>query len=621
MCGICGYLSRQAIEDKKLQEMNDTMTHRGPDDAGIWQETSTLRTVGLAQRRLSILDLSELGHQPMFSRDKRIVVVYNGEIYNYQQLRKELEREGFHFASNCDTEVLIAAYQYWGCECFRHFNGMFAAAILDKNTESLVLVRDRMGKKPLYYYQKDDTFVFGSELKPIMKYPGFKRNIRKDMVAKLLCSKYIEAPFSIFENTYKMIPGTYLIYQNGKTEVHTYWDACEKKEVGLRSLETDYVEASNQLDSLLQDAVGSRLIADVPVGTFLSGGIDSTLVTAIASKVSEKPVNSFSIGFYDKERNEAVYAAEIAKHIGTKHKELYIGEKKILELLQGLPYYYDEPFSDSSQLPTMMVSKMASEDITVALSGDGGDELFCGYKMYDWTHIAQRADFIGNILYHFPYMKKLKQKFPPELRAFINNRNEGYKTQLFVDVMIEEAAHLLGMSDFQIKYDYEKHLQYVDWRERRMLLDMMTYLPDEVLAKTDRASMRYSLEVRCPLLDYRIVEWSLGIPQNFKCAGRDKKHILKDVTYRYVPRELLDRPKKGFGVPLRKWLRTVLKKEVARYADSRILKKQDIFQAEAVQELIIKQEKSDKIIYSSMLWSFYVFQLWYQQHIEDIWNG
>lgn len=621
MCGICGYLADNKIAAECLEEMNNTMYHRGPNDSGVWEGSMGLQAVGLAQRRLSILDLSELGHQPMFSRDKSIVVVYNGEIYNYQKLRKELEREGFHFGSNCDTEVLIAAYQYWGCECFRHFNGMFAAAILDKNTGSLVLVRDRMGKKPLYYYQKDDTFVFGSELKPIMKYPGFKRNIRKDMVAKLLCSKYIEAPFSIFENTYKMIPGTYLIYQNGKTEVHTYWDACEKKEVGLRSLETDYVEASNQLDSLLQDAVGSRLIADVPVGTFLSGGIDSTLVTAIASKVSEKPVNSFSIGFYDKERNEAVYAAEIAKHIGTKHKELYIGEKEILELLQGLPYYYDEPFSDSSQLPTMMVSKMASEDITVALSGDGGDELFCGYKMYDWTHIAQRADFIGNILYHFPYMKKLKQKFPPELRAFINNRSEGYKTQLFVDVMIEEAARLLGMSDFQIKYDYEKHLQYADWRERRMLLDMMTYLPDEVLAKTDRASMRYSLEVRCPLLDYRIVEWSLGIPQNFKCAGRDKKHILKDVTYRYVPRELLDRPKKGFGVPLRKWLRTVLKKEIAKYADSRILKKQDIFQPEAVQELITKQEKCDKIMYSSMLWSFYMFQLWYQEYIEDLWNG
>lgn len=218
-------------------------------------------------------------------------------------------------------------------------------------------------------------------------------------------------------------------------------------------------------------------------------------------------------------------------------------------------------------------------------------------------------------------MKKLKQKFPPELRAFIKNRNEDYKTQLFVDVMIEEAAHLLGMSDFQIKYDYEKHLQYADWRERRMLLDMMTYLPDEVLAKTDRASMRYSLEVRCPLLDYRIVEWSLGIPQNFKCAGRDKKHILKDVTYRYVPRELLDRPKKGFGVPLRKWLRTVLEDEIRKYANPVLLRRQDIFQPEAVQELITKQKKCDKIMYSSMLWSFYRFQLWYQEYIEDLGNG
>jgi len=599
--------------------MNDTMYHRGPNDSGAWEDISPCRAVGLAQRRLSIFDLSPLGHQPMFSADEKIVTVYNGEIYNYLELRGELERVGYKFHSACDTEVMIAAYQEWGCDCFARFNGMFAIALYERESGRLILARDRMGKKPLYYYKKEKNFVFASELKPIMKFPGFQKKINRSMIEKLLCSKYIEAPYSIFEDTYKMAPGTYLILEDETTSIHSYWDIKEKKAYGTEH-PLAYHEALDEMDALLQDAVKSRLAADVPVGTFLSGGIDSTLVTAVAQKVSCSPVKSFSIGFYDQERNEAVYAAEIAGHIGTHHKELYIGDKETLEMLQDMPYYYDEPFSDSSQLPTMLVSKLASEDITVALSGDGGDELYCGYKMYDWTYIAQKTDWLGAIADAVPGMKLLEKKFPPELRAFLNNRNADYKTQLFLDVMIEEADKLLGISGADVKYTHEKELKYTNWQERRMLLDMMTYLPDEVLVKTDRASMKYSLEVRCPLLDYRVVEQSFAIPQKYKYAGRDKKHILKELTYRYVSKELLDRPKKGFGVPLRKWLRTVLKAEIMKYADTAILKRQDIFVPEAVTELIRKQEKSDKIMYSSMLWSFYVFQRWYQYYIEDLWN-
>lgn len=624
MCGICGYAADEGIPDEVLERMNNTMYHRGPNDAGIWQDRWKNGAIGMGQRRLSIQDLSLLGHQPMFSSDNNIIVVFNGEIYNYPNLKAELAGKGYAFKSHCDTEVIIAAYQEWGRGCFEKLEGMFAIAIFDKCRQELILARDRIGKKPLYYYHRGKDFVFASELKPIMEYPRFEKRISKEMLGKILCNKYIESPFSIFEETFKVQPGTYLVFNGMQPVVYSYWDIVERKNIIQRQVNGDshysYIQAVNELDGAIYESVKARLIADVPIGTFLSGGIDSALVTAMAQKAIGEPIRSFSIGFYDKERNEAPFAAEISKHIGTRHTELYVDEKEILEMIQDLPYYYDEPFSDSSQLPTMLVSRLASDSVAVALSGDGGDELFCGYKMYDWTKIAQRTDWMGTVASHMPGMGWIKKSVPPEVRAFLNNRDADYKTQLFTNVMEEEASRLLGNCTVRAKFPCEKQLKYANWQERRMLLDMQTYLPDEVLAKTDRASMKYSLEVRCPILDYQVIEKSFAIPHAFKYNKGDKKHILKEVAYRYVPKGLLDRPKKGFGVPLRKWLRTVLKNEVQVYTDEIILKRQGIFVPEAVKRLVLMQEKSDKIMYSSMLWSFYVFQMWYQRYIEDLWS-
>lgn len=617
MCGICGYVSRKLIRSDLLTQMNDTMFHRGPDDSGIWEQQEKEYGVGFAQRRLAILDLSELGHQPMTSKDGRIVVTYNGEVYNYIQLRDELKEKGYRFSSNCDTEVIIASYQEWGCECFSRFNGMFAIAIYDKNTESIILARDRMGKKPLYYYTKGVDFVFGSELKPIMKYPYFCKDINYDLIGHYLCNKYIVSPGTIFRNTYKMEPGTYLIYHGGETYIYRYWDLITERS-STQTRITDLGEAKRQLRELLKDSVSKRLIADVPVGTFLSGGIDSTLITAVAQEVADKRIDSFTIGFYDKTRNEAPYAAEIAKHIGTNHHELYMSEEEILQMMEQLPRYYDEPFSDSSQLPSMLVSRMAAQNVTVALSGDGGDELFCGYKMYDWTWIAQYFDFLGAFENKMPWNQAIVSYLPMELRAFINNRDKAYKSQLYIDVMIEETKKFLVPDVTNVKYAHESRICANNLQEQRMLLDMLTYLPDEILTKMDRASMKYSLEVRCPLLDYRIPEWSFRVDHSLKYHRFEKKYLLKQLTYEYVPKELLDRPKKGFGVPLRKWLRTVLKSEIKRLADSDKLKKQGIFDSEGISQLIHKQEKSDKIVYSSLLWSFYVFQMWYNEYIEEL---
>lgn len=617
MCGICGYVGKKLIPEKTLVEMNDTMYHRGPNDSGIWEKQKAEYGVGFAQRRLAILDLSELGHQPMVSSDGKVVITYNGEVYNFIQLRDELKRLGYQFKSNCDTEIIIAAYQQWDCDCFAKLNGMFAIAIYDEEKDCVVLARDRVGKKPLYYYKKESDFVFASELKPIMKYPFFSKDINYNVIGQYMCNKCISSPDTIFRNTYKMKPGSYLIYRNGEIQTYQYWDLIKIHQNIKKSID-NLDEAKNQLKELLRDSVSKRLMADVPVGTFLSGGIDSTLITAVAQEVSDCPVDSFTIGFYDEERNEAPYAAEIAKHLGTNHHEMYMKEEQILQMLQQLPTYYDEPFSDSSQLPSMLVSKMASENVTVALSGDGGDELFCGYKMYDWTWIAQHFDFLGTMESKMPWNKAILGHLPTEFRAFIQNRNKEWKCQLYIDVMIEEAKKILLSDVTNVKFDCEKEILTSNWQERRMVLDMVTYLPDDILTKMDRASMKYSLEVRCPLLDYRIPEWSFQVSHDLKYHHFEKKYLLKELTYEYVPKELLDRPKKGFGVPLRKWLRTVLKQEILCLSEPAKLKKQGIFNPEGIAELITKQEKSDKIVYSSLLWSFYVFQKWYNIYIEEI---
>ena len=608
MCGICGYIRKELIPSEQLWKMNNTMYHRGPNDGGIWEEKNSVHAVGLAQRRLSVLDLSELGHQPMMTEDQRYYIVYNGETYNFQQIKEQLKCCGYSFKSNCDTEVILKAYAEWGNACFAMFNGMFAIAIYDRITNKLVLARDRVGKKPLYYYHKKGVFIFASELKPIMAHPDYHKEINKNMLHKYLCNKYIEAPYSIFTDTYKMLPGTYLEFQNGECEVTAYWKVTELYKKSTCKLVTDYELCKKRINNLIHDSVASRLVADVPIGVFLSGGIDSTLVTAIAQMHSEIPINTYSIGFYDKERNEAPYAKAIADYLGTNHHERYVTEEDIFELIHDLPKYFDEPFSDSSQLPTMLVSKMTADENVVALSGDGGDEIFCGYKMYDWMWVAQHADWIGNI----------DKKLPAELRAFIQNRNQMTKSQLVSSVMIEQADSLLGEHYTNAKYEAENSALLSNWQERRMLLDMQTYLPDEILAKTDRASMKYSLEVRCPLLDYRIIEESFSIPHKYKYYRFDKKHILKDITYQYVPKELLNRPKRGFGIPLRRWLRTYLKAEIMNYADPVFLKRQGLFNPQAVTELIVNQQKSDKIMYSSMLWSFYVFQLWYREYVDNL---
>ncbi len=647
MCGISGFFSKRDISSEELRIMNDTMYHRGPDDSGveIYEGAGGYR-IGFAQRRLAILDLSPLGHQPMHSHNGRVSIVYNGEIYNFLELKEELS--DYPFKSSCDTEVIIAAYLKWGIDMVDHINGMFAMAIFDRETGDVYLIRDRIGKKPLYYWLDGENIVFASELKPIMKCPGFKGEIRRQIIPRYLYNQYIAAPETIFTDVYKLEAGGILKFNNGNVKKWKYWDIKKVYQEMSQDKVGSYEEAKEGLKARLQKAVVSRMIADVPLGTFLSGGYDSSLVTAMAQEFSNEPVKTFSIGFDVPQFNEAEHAKKVSEYLGTDHTEIYISEREMFDLVNSIPQYYDEPFADSSQIPSMLVSKLAKKDVTVALSGDGGDEFFCGYNVYDNVWQAQLLDIPGAIVNGIGQIPlgrgKLLDKMPFRVRVVAGNRDPETKTQLVsegyvrsshafisgrqeLDMPVSALEYLntdfnLGINEAPVLYPTESLYGVGNFQVRRMLLDMDTYLPDDILVKMDRASMKYSLENRCPILDKEVMEYSFRIPHKFKYYHGDKKHILKDIAYDYIPREMLDRPKTGFGVPLDNWMRGPLKEALLDYSESSYLKKQGIFDVNFVSRFI-----NDYVVkgdggpatganFSKVAWSFFAFQQWYNYYME-----
>ena len=616
MCGICGYVSNISFDKRILEDMNNSMVHRGPDDAGLIEFSQKNIYYGMAQRRLSIIDLSSLGHQPMTSIDGNIIIIFNGEIYNYLELKEALINKGYKFRSNTDTEVIIVAYQEWGIHCLKKFNGMFVFALYDRNHDELIIARDRIGKKPLYYYHRNNTFIYGSELKVLMQHPFFQKEIRLDIIPRYLYHQYIAAPDTIYKNTYKLEAGSYLVWKNGTLKVNRYWDLIARYNNLSLQLNLDYQEAKSKLHNLLVDSVQKRMISDVPLGAFLSGGIDSSLVTAIAQNNSSTSMKTYSIGFSDPKYDESKYALKIASYLGTNHTQVEINEMDILSLVEGIPHYYDEPFSDASQIPTMLVSRLAKQDVTVALSGDGGDELFCGYNIYDNLPMAQKLDGIGSLLYRI--IARMPDKFinriPQRARAIIMNRDIRTKTQLHYHMTDDITKQLVKGHCKEIQYPIEESFPLSNWQMRRMLLDMQTYLPEDILTKVDRASMRYSLEARCPLLDYRIIEYSFRLPHSYKYNKRIKKYILKDIAYDYIPKELLDRPKMGFGIPIANWLRTSLAGKLQSFSEKHKIDKQGIFEYKVL-EKILNNFKHKQNSFDHVIWAYYIFQLWYDYYV------
>lgn len=630
MCGICGFVSKRSITAQQLKLMNDTMYHRGPNDSGeeIFDSVGGY-SVGLAQRRLSILDLSSLGHQPMHSVNERLIITYNGEIYNFLELREELK--DYPFKSHCDTEVILAAYLKWGISCIDRLQGMFAIALFDRETNELYLVRDRIGKKPLYYWMDGENLVFASELKPIMAHPRFPKEIRKEVIKRYMYQQCVNEPDSIFEDVYKVEPGQivrFMIQPSGsKVDKWKYWDIAEVYRRKKAEPVGNYEDAKEELKDILRDAVKKRMIADVPLGTFLSGGYDSSLVTALAQEVSSEPIKTYSIGFHDKKHNEAEYAKEVAKHLGTQHTEMYIDEKMMFQMVESIPKYYDEPFADSSQIPSMLVAELAAKDVTVVLSGDGGDEFFCGYNVYDYVAQAQKLDKLGALTYGVCQLPPFRQmsvfdRLPFKVRVIAENRNPATKTQIGGTPFSRVIDKMVLTDGIPYKFQIEEKYKEKSWQARRMLLDEETYLPGDILCKVDRASMKCSIESRCPILDVNVMEYSYRLPHSYKYANGVKKRILKDIAYDYIPKELLERPKVGFSVPLDQWLRGPLKEQLMDMCNMDYLKKQGIFAAAYVNQFLEEYLKTgDKgsgtgSNYSRMMWAFFTFQQWYQTYME-----
>lgn len=570
------------------------------------------------------MDLSPKGHQPMHSANKRVSVIFNGEIYNHQELREEIGN--YNFSSDCDTEVIIAAYLKWGIDFVHRINGMFAIALLDRDTDTVYLIRDRIGKKPLYYYKDSGgNIVFGSELKAILYSKLFKGEINKDVIGRFLYRNYIISPDTIYQNTFKLEPGAIMEISRDLFKNYKYWDMASKYNDLKNDRFISYDEAKEELRDLLRNAIAKRMVADVPVGAFLSGGYDSSLVCAIAQELSREKIKTFAIGFYEKKFNEAIYAKQIAQTLGTDHQELYIDEKDMLDVLESIPYYYDEPFADSSQIPTMLVSKLAKEKVSVVLSGDGGDELFGGYNIYTILQQAQKKKIWGRILYEMGKVPGMKRTSFWKRRSIVyrilsDHNNPEARTQGGVNSYFDTINRIMLQDVNNFYYEFESKYQEDSWAFTRMLLDMESYLPDDILAKVDRASMKYALECRCPILDKEIIEYSYRLPLDFKIHQGNKKRILKDLAYEYIPQEMLDRPKAGFSIPLDKWLRGILKEQIMDWTNRDYLIRQGIFEpGNTINFINNYMENGDAgnwsgQNFSKVVWAYFVFQQWYYRY-------
>lgn len=635
MCGISGFADfTKQTSEAALHTMNRTLQHRGPDGEGYAFYESPAARTGLGHRRLSIIDLSEAGAQPQHFGDLHIT--FNGEIYNYNEIKEELVKKGHQFFSHSDTEVILHAYAEWGEKCLTHFIGMFAFVIYDAAREEIFACRDRAGVKPFLYSWKNGLFLFGSELKAIMAHPSFEKEIDMNAAAAYMRFGYVPAPHTIFKNTFKLKPGHFLRLSFAKKTIETvrYWNVYDS--YNKPTLDISFPDAIAETEKILQKAFQYRMVSDVPVGVFLSSGYDSTCVTALLQKDSTEKIKTFTIGVPDAGLNEAPYAKDIARHLGTDHTEYYCTQKEALEIIPEIPFYYDEPFADNSSIPTTLVSRIARKNVTVALSADAGDEVFAGYNRYDYidrygkklrsipgafrkaaagvmgTIPASAIPVLGKkFLFHTRYDK---------VRELLKNPTDENMLMSLTSLMDKDSLQRLfkqpvyklttAFDSRELTKDYDSSLPYM------MAIDYETYLPDDILQKVDRATMSAGLEGREPFLDQHIIEWAARLPVEYKYKNGIKKYILREIVHRHIPQNLMNRPKMGFGIPISTWLQTDLKKLADQYFDDTFIEQQGIFNNEEVQQIRRsfyggKMERAEKI------WYLLMFQMWYDKWINN----
>lgn len=657
MCGIVGFLGAGgATETSDLagiaERMSTCLTHRGPDDSGVWVDERA--GLGLGHRRLSILDLSPTGHQPMVSHSGRYVTAFNGEIYNYLDLRHELEAAGSapRWRGHSDTEVILAAIACWGISpALERMTGMFALAVWDRAERTLHIARDRLGEKPLYYGWLKGSLVFASELKALRVHPGWTGDIDRGALVLFLRHGYVPTPYSIYKGIRKLRPGTLLSLRlDGSSKETQYWSARDIAERGLREpFAGSDAEAAEALERLLSRAVGRQMVADVPLGAFLSGGIDSSTVVALMQAQSDRPVKTFTIGFREEGHNEAEHAKAVARHLGTDHTELYVTPAEAMETIPRMPELYDEPFSDSSQIPTYLVAQLARRKVTVSLSGDGGDELFAGYNRHfigrglwgnmSWlpTDIrrvaaaaitsvspAQWNRWLAPLLRlspgHFRYANPGEKlhKLAPVLGA--RDPDEIY-LGLTSQWKAPASVVLSGAEPATALTDRAGWAALSDFTQRMMYLDLISYLPDDILVKVDRAAMGVSLETRVPMLDHQVVEFAWRVPLTMKIRNGQGKWLLRQVLYKFVPRELIERPKTGFSVPIGDWLRGPLRDWAEALLSDGRLRREGFFEPALIRNRW-NEHLSGRRDWQESLWTVLMFQAWLQaervRHDKDV---
>lgn len=638
MCGITGFVSLNSSDETIISKMTNSLNSRGPDHQSFWTDNSG--SISLGHTRLSILELSRYGNQPMISLNKRFVISFNGEIYNHFDIRKNLnQKANFKWKGNSDTETILESFSLIGIEeTLKMMNGMFAFVLLDRQEKKIFLARDRLGEKPLYYGRLKKTFFFGSELKSFVHHPDWSPSINSEALNLYLRYSYVPTPFCIYDGIYKLEPGTIITFDINKFEISdhkSYWDLFSTldKSISCRhNFSND--EVINELDLRIKNSVKMRMLSDVPIGVSLSGGIDSSLIAAEMQSLSKSPINTFTIGFDTPGYNEANSAKAISSYLGTSHNELYIKEKDAISVIPNLPIIWDEPFADSSQIPTFILSKLIKSHVSVSLAGDGGDELFCGYNRYNLGYKIFKT--------FQKYPKNLKYLFSNLLKILPSNYLDRYLGKLFslgnipafgdriqklsntltikddidyykklVSVIQSPSLFLRNeIKDFNLDLLEKKWRQEYDFREIMMALDMKTYLPDDILVKTDRASMSNGLETRVPYLDHTLIEWTMSLPFNQKIYNGKGKWALYEVLCKYVPEELINRPKMGFGIPIDQWLCTDLRDWTEEMLSERELKN-SFFEPNQVRK-IWEEHKSQKYCWHHQLWTILNFQAWYK---------
>ncbi|MEE8415690.1 MAG: asparagine synthase (glutamine-hydrolyzing) [Desulfobacterales bacterium] len=620
MCGIAGllHLKGGTVDAGLIHKMCDVITHRGPDDQGYFIEEN----IALGMRRLSIIDLGA-GHQPIYNEDKSVVVVFNGEIYNYKELRKDLENRSHRFYSHSDTEVIVHLYEEHGEKCIDHLRGMFAVALWDKKKRRLLLVRDRVGQKPLYYTIAKDTLYFGSEIKQLIISDEVERELNFESLDTYFSVGYVPGPETLFRNIGSLSPGHYMKVENGVHSIHKYWDInySEKLETFREA------EIIEKLQELITEAVRLRLVSDVPLGAFLSGGMDSSTVVGIMSKISNSSVKTFSVGFPPGKFDESPYARRVAKHFQTDHYE-YTMEKLSTDLLEHLVWHHDEPVGDSSCIPLFLLSRLAKQHVTVALSGEGADELFAGYHQYPLERLGQYYDLLPksakHIIYKFVKALPLSNKFSRPLHGFwAAKQDPSYRSVCWMGVFNEEekkklfnpAAGFISDRPYSAFSSYWHNTTANNYLEKALYVDEKIYLPDDLLMKVDKMAMANSLEVRSPFLDHKLIEFVAQIPERMKLRGSIGKYVLKQAVKQIVPEEIIQRRKHGFNVPIQTWLTGWLEEYARDILSESNLRQQGIINPEYVHDLWSSM-RGNTYNYDRRIWLLLMFQIWYGIFIE-----